>query len=79
MKTTQQQPVTETLETLRSVSNDIRDIDARLKGGIEDDKMVLLNYRIMMEAIETRDSTIRILEDLFCREITLQDLGIQIN
>lgn len=72
-------PLTETLETLRSVDNDIRAIKARLDKGIEDDKMVVLNYRVLQDAIQTRNSTMEILISIFFKGITFKDLGLDIN
>ncbi|MGN8055674.1 hypothetical protein ACTJKN_05325 [Pedobacter sp. 22163] len=74
-----QTPLTETLETLRSVDNDIRAIKARLDKGIEDDKMVVLNYRVLQDAIQTRNSAIEILISIFFKGINFKDLGLDIN
>ncbi|WP_343524359.1 hypothetical protein [Pedobacter sp.] len=74
-----QTPLTETLETLRSVENDIRAIKARLDKGIEDDNLVVLNYRVLQDAIRTRNSTMEILISIFFKEINFKDLGLDIN
>lgn len=77
MKTTQQ-PITETLETIRSVNQDIKAIKARLFKGIKDDQQVLINYRILMEAMAIRDQTVKQIDELF-KAISLEDLGLEIN
>lgn len=77
MKTTQK-PITETLETIRSVNQDIKAIKARLFKGIKDDQQVLINYRILIEAMEIRDQTVKQIDELF-KDISLDDLGLEIN
>lgn len=79
MNKVMQQPVTEILELIKTVNQDIEAIKTRLEKGIEGDEQILLNYKIWQQAITIRNDAIQILEQKVCDEISLKGLLAYIN
>lgn len=69
-----EQIVKEMLEELSTLTRDIKALRSRLDSGLTDDKLILTNYKVLMQAIALKDELLVMLSAEIETEITLVKL-----